>query len=161
MTARGRFLIDVPIGEDWKLIEELRTGVLSCLASVVTDPGSRDLTAMVVSELLEHALKYGAWTSPASCRLEIEGGTNSLSVSVSHPVRAGPDLERLFKTLENLGDPQRREDAYVQRMRELAEQGEGRSGLGLLRVAHEGGCSLSATVSPDGTLTVTAVSRLP
>lgn len=165
MKARGRFVIDLPITEDWNLVEQLRTGVIGCLGAAFPDPDLRELAAMVVSELLENALKYGDWTGtpegPAGCRLEVQGGPETLAVSVSHPARRGENLERLFRALEAIAAAPSAEEAYLARMRELAERGEGASGLGLLRIAHEAGCALSAAVSPEGTLTLTAVSRLP
>ncbi len=166
MRARGRFVIDVPIGEDWDLIEQLRTGILGCLAAAFPAPGLRDLAAMVVGELLENALKYGDWgprpEGPAACRLEVQGGPDLLSVSVAHPVKAGPGLDRLHQALAALASAPSVEEAYLTRMREVAQRaGPGNSGLGLLRIAHEAGCRLSADVTPEGLLTVTALSSLP
>jgi hypothetical protein len=165
MRPRGRFLIDLPIGEDWKLVEQLRTGIIGCLGAAFPDPDVRDLAAMVVSELLENALKYGDWTGtpdgPAACRLEVEGGPEVLKVVVSHPARRGKSLDRLFAALASIEHAPNAEEAYLERMRELAQGREGPGGLGLRRIAHEARCALSAQLNPEGVLTVTALSNLP
>lgn len=161
MSSGSSFRIDLPFVESWQLTEEMRTGILACLATVYPQRDFCELVAMVVSELLENAIKYGDWSrasaAPGIYRLTLEGDGDKLEVAVSHPVIPGPTLDRLFESIRFIAQAPSAEEAYVERLREVAARSDGVGGLGLVRVAHEAGCRLSARLSPDGVLTLSAV----
>ena len=105
---------------------------------------------MVAAELLENALKYGQ-PDPRGIELLVEGGIRFLEVvSTVRPEDLAP-LEERVRWLAAQGDPQQ---AW---MRALAEVfGRGQFGLGLARIASEGGCRISLRMVSPGRLAVRA-----
>jgi hypothetical protein len=110
--------------------------------------------AMVTGELLENAVKYGDWSDAArTFRLHVSGDGRRAAVSVEHPVRQGdPHVLRLLDTLRWLRGFSSAGDAYRARLMAVAaaERPGETGGLGLARVAYEGGCALRADL--DGEL---------
>jgi hypothetical protein len=99
---------------------------------------------MVVAELLENAVKHGQ-PDAGAIELLVEGEVRFIEVVNS--VRQ-TDLARLEERVDWLaaqGDPQQ---AWLRALSEVFEKGE--FGLGLARIASEGGCRISLRmVSPD------------
>lgn len=158
------FSIDLPVRNEWRNIDLLRTSVQNCFTAVFSDLDGCNTVSIVTGELLENAMKYGHWTDsdePGTFRLRVEGTDDATIVSVENPV--APDknaLRELETTLEWINKHDSPEEAYRARLIEIAsaESEPGESKLGLVRVAYEGNCRLDAKV--DGrTLTVTA--RIP
>jgi hypothetical protein len=78
---------------------------------------------------------------------------------VSNPV--APDdkeIARLAAELDRIRRAPSPQEAYLDAMRRVALTGGG-SGLGLSRIAHEGGCDVTAEVGPGWVLTVRATTR--
>ncbi len=153
-----RFSIDVPVRNQWADIERLRASVQNCLMAVFTDVGGVNALAMVTGELLENAVKYGHWGSDGGVfRLRVSGDRRQAAVTVENPVDDGAEgPARVEATLRWLGRFQDAGAAYQARLLEVAAAPRGTSGgLGLARVAYEGGCRLRAERAPN-TLRVTA-----
>jgi two-component sensor histidine kinase len=131
--------------------------------AVFTDMGGVDALAMVTGELLENAVKYGCWTSGGGVfRLRLWGDRRGATVAVENPVGdddEGPArVESALRFLERFADT---EAAYRARLLEIAAAPRGSSGgLGLVRVAYEGGCRLRADREGQ-TLRVTAEMVFP
>lgn len=105
---------------------------------------------MVAAELLENAFKHGQ-QDPRGIELFVDGDVRY--VEVTGTVRAedlGP-LEARVKWLSEQGDPKQ---AWMRALAEVFEQGE--FGLGLARIASEGGCRLSLRMVSPGRLAVRA-----
>jgi hypothetical protein len=150
-VVRRRLLIDLPVRNEWSNIELVRTAILNCFAAVFNEMDSCRAVATVISELLENAIKYGDWSHPEldSLRLEIEGNTDAVTVSVEHPVDPrSASLVTLMDTLRWLSAFQSPAEAYRARLSEFAEKPPeaGISRLGLARIAYEGNCTLRAEV---------------
>jgi hypothetical protein len=82
-----------------------------------------------------------------------------VKVEVASPIREGsPHLERIASTLEWISHFPTARDAYIARMRAIAEQPEktGESKMGLVRIAYEGPCAIEANAAPDGVMRVRA-----
>lgn len=150
MSAPGndfRFFIDVPVSTQWRNIELLRASVQNCLAAVFSDVAGRDALAMVTGELLENAVKYGSWDSGDGVfRLRVWGDANAGHIEVENPVAPGDEGPRraieLIEWLRGFPTP---EEAYQARLLHVAAAPRGTAGgLGLARVAYEGGCRLRA-----------------
>lgn len=161
-----RLLLDLLVHNEWRNIALLRTSVKSCYQAVFSDSGDRDTLAMVTSELLENAMKYGAWqaTDPNLIRLQVCSNDDKARVTVESPVIPdGKSVTSLMETLAWLQSFESPEQAYLARLNEIAEaadQGQESSEssrLGLVRIAYEGNCSLSAQFDDQkGILAVTA-----
>jgi hypothetical protein len=150
--ATRRLIIDLPVRNEWSNVDLVRTAILNCFAAVFNDLDGCRAVATVISELLENAIKYGAWDHSEgehSLHLAISGEDQRVLVSVEHPVVAdSPDVARLQQTIRWLQTFSRPEDAYRARLNEFAaERGPPESGisrLGLARIAYEGNCRLRA-----------------
>jgi hypothetical protein len=140
---------------NWRAIETLRSSLLGCVAAIL---GSRELgetASIVISELLENAVKYGAWSGPAG-RLEVElvARGQSFHVRVANPVsERQPSVARLEETIAWIRRFPDGEAAYRARLAEIARSpAQSGSGLGLVRVAREGPCSLHVESTSDRVL---------
>jgi hypothetical protein len=154
-----RFAIDVPISNHWDNVELLRMSVQSCLTAVLRDVDGSELLAMVTGELVENAIKYGAWANAAAFRLRVDGEGGEASITVENPVAGS--AEPLFSTLRWLEQFPSAAEAYSTKVKELSKlpRGSQTGGLGLVRVAYEADCRLAAEVN-QGVLRVAARMRL-
>jgi hypothetical protein len=160
------FSLDLPVRNEWRNVELLRTSVENCFQAVFSDLDGKSAISMVTGELLENALKYGDWDSEESrraFRLRVDGDRTRAVVTVQNPIKPGdPGLREVLDTVAWIRTFKTPGDAYRARLLEIAQSAEGDdapSRLGLVRVAYEGNCSVEATV--DGaTLTVTARMQL-
>jgi len=118
--------------------------------------------AMVAQELLENAVKYGAFSGADRIRLEIRVAAGDVTVEVTN--RVGLDeahLRRFDQTVQWIRGFQDPFEAYVERMKAVSAQpyAHGQSGLGLTRIAYEGRCLIDFWVDAASTLAVSAVYR--
>jgi hypothetical protein len=154
------FSLDLPVRNEWRNVELLRTSVENCFQAVFADLDGKTAISMVTGELLENALKYGDWESAEACRafrLRVEGDRARAVVTVQNPVKPDdPGLREVLDTVAWIRTFKSPGDAYRARLLEIAQsEGEAASRLGLVRVAYEGNCTVEASVD-GGTLTVTA-----
>lgn len=159
------FSIDLPVRNEWKNVDLVRTSVQNCFAAVFADIDGCNALSMVTGELLENAMKYGLWKADdpsQTFRLQVNGGKELTRVIVENPVNPdAPGLSELFKTLEWIRGFDTPAEAYRARLLEIAsaEDDPSKSKLGLVRIAYEGNCSLSAEVE-GATLSMVAELRL-
>jgi anti-sigma regulatory factor (Ser/Thr protein kinase) len=152
-----RLLIALVVPHDWERIELVRTAVGACAFAVYGDDELRDALSMVAAELLENAIKYGS--AHTDVELSIRDDAGALTVTVANGVDAGsPHLPKLSERLEwlrSFADPAQ---AYTRALTSIYGDGtiEGSSGLGIVRIAYEGGCSVECDLSRVGQVTVHA-----
>jgi hypothetical protein len=144
------FSIDLPVRSEWANVDLLRTSVQNCFTAIFSDiEGCRSL-AMVTGELIENAIKYGDWTGTVDeqrFRLRVWGEGRSARVSVENPVHTGDgNAEQVMRTLGWMQSFPSPTEAYRAKLLEIAgaDREPGNSRLGLVRVAYEGNCVLSA-----------------
>ncbi|HET7504919.1 MAG TPA: hypothetical protein VFK02_28040 [Kofleriaceae bacterium] len=143
------FSIDLPVRSEWANVDLLRTSLESCFTTMFTDPDGCRSLAMVTGELVENAIKYGDWScaSDHRFRLRVWGEGRSAHVLVENPVQhASGNAAEVLRTLgwmRGFGSPI---EAYRARLLEVAAAGasSGDSKLGLVRIAYEGNCLLTA-----------------
>jgi hypothetical protein len=159
MKGRFGFSIDLPVRNDWRNVDLMRSSVQSCFTAVFRDIDGCHAMSMVTGELLENAMKYGEWTGEREqvFRLRITGDSSHASIVVENPAsRASGHVERLQQAIDwirNFANPR---DAYRTRLREIADAELGQSRqLGLVRVAYEGNGLLSCSF--DGSIVVVTV----
>jgi hypothetical protein len=165
------FSIDLPVRSDWGNVDLLRTSVQNCFTAVFSDIDGCQALAMVTGELLENAIKYGAFRPDegGAFRLRVWGegvrgpqGSRDAHVEVENPVKEGdPHVAELLATLKWIAGFPSAKEAYRAKLLEIAaETGDlSRSRLGLVRIAYEGNCTLRAELDGD-VLRVTADSKL-
>lgn len=160
------FHLEIPIGPKWRNIELLRSACLNCIVAVFEDHEPGNVVGMVASELLENAVKYGDWTRPGQpyLNLRVRGTKQSVVIDVASPVAPASDhYATLRATLDRIRTFPTRRDAYLARMREIAEQpaGSGISRMGLVRIAYEGACRIEARLTEDDMLHIIATVEPP
>lgn len=149
------FKIDVPVRNEWANVSLLVTSVQNCFNAMFSNVDGSQTVAMVTGELLENAIKYGSWTQGRYLRLSVGGGAGRARVSVENPAEAG-SVTDLQRTLEWIKEFPSAQAAYRARLLAIAQTSDPDvSKLGLIRIAYEGRCTLSAELL-DGTARVTA-----
>lgn len=149
--------LELSIPADWARIDSAREAVGGCLAAAYGTGELDDSLAMVCAELLENAIKHGL-PDPEGVTLRLGEEDGALVMAVSNAVDPElPNATRLRDTvawLQGFADPA---EAYLAAMSQVyAEAGEREveGGLGLARVAHEGGCRIACDLSVPGRVTV-------
>lgn len=155
--------LELTVHPEWQLVERVRTAATAGLAMLLP-PERCEILGMVVSELLENALKYGDYSKqhgvPAAAHLKVVGTETEVEIVVEHPVHDGSDhLRRLFTLLGRLAAAESPEQAYVDQLREVAIRDGGSGGLGLARICYEASCRIDARQLPDGRLRI--ATRVP
>lgn len=151
------FHLDLPVGVEWPSIELLRTALLNILSAIFTNSDFCDAVSMTSGELLENACKYGDWSASKTLfRLKVAGDHHRVTVEVSNPVSNFGGAEEVVNTVRWIRSMPSVQEAFSAKLQEIASDNTGSSGLGLVRIAYEGGCSLDATVAPNHVLTVRA-----
>jgi hypothetical protein len=164
--AARPFRLALPVRPGWSAAEALRGAVEACLRAAVDGADDRAALALVAGELIEGAVGHGAWDAPAAAdrafELRLEADLDAVRVSVERPVREGdPAVERLLGDVRRLAGAGCAEQAYVDRLRLLVAGVGDPEALSLARVAHEGGCVVSAELATDGVLRLVAIRRAP
>src|SRR5512145_256779 len=147
--------VRLPIGPEWDAIEPLRASVLACVGAVFPDAALAERIALVAAELMENAVKYGAWSDREDeCfSLLVTGSDERVSIEVTNPVApGGGGLERLVCELERISSSPSPEEAFLKGLRAVALRR--RDGLGLARIAYEGGCDVTAEIVGGGRILV-------
>lgn len=146
------FSIDLPVRSDWSNVDLLRTSVQNCFTAIFSDVEGCSLLAMVTGELIENAVKYGDWNGSDEQRfhLRVWGKGRSAHVSVENPVSPGSEgAKEVLKTLSWMRGFPSASEAYRAKLLEVveADREPGTSKLGLVRIAYEGNCTLTAELS--------------
>jgi hypothetical protein len=148
--------IRLPLSAQW--LERVRTTV-----SDVLHTQSRELRTaalLAASELAENVLKFGRPTDDAADgAVRVQLAADELRVSSE----SGSSPERFRSVamlIERIASCQDTELLYVERLNQLlGSPGSESSGLGLIRVAHEGAFVLGCSYD-EPNLTITAVRKL-
>jgi hypothetical protein len=143
------FSIDLPVRSEWSNVDLLRTSVQNCFTAIFSDIEGCHSLAMVTGELIENAIKYGDWSGPDEQRfhLRVWGEGRSAHVSVENPVQQSDgNAAEVMKTLGWMRGFASPCDAYRAKLLEVAAaaRAPGDSKLGLVRIAYEGNCQLTA-----------------
>jgi len=103
-TGNFDFSIDLPVRNEWKNVDLLRTSVQNCFIAVFSDVDGCHSLAMVTGELVENAVKYGDWSGDERCfRLRVHGEERHAYVAVENPIRDGDQsVHRLLATIERI-----------------------------------------------------------
>lgn len=149
--------LDVRIPTEWGRIEPARETVGHLIEAVFADTDLKDALSMVCAELLENAIKYGK-PDARGVRLQLHEEQDGLVIAVTNAVESGSHhmsvLREKIAWIRGFSDPT---EAYMAALAQVYErpEEEQNGGLGLVRIAYEGGCSLDCS-SDDSTLTVLA-----
>jgi hypothetical protein len=154
--------LDLRIAPEWDAVKAVWEPCRSTLGSRGLTADEAYQVAMVAQELLENAVKYGAFPPGERVSLGVRVAPDEVTVEVRS--RVGVDdahlrrFDQMIQWIRGFQDPF---EAYVERLKQVASQpyAPGESGLGLTRIAYEGRCVLDFYVDEENVLAVSAVYR--
>ncbi|MCC6557293.1 MAG: hypothetical protein IT372_30445 [Polyangiaceae bacterium] len=155
------FRLELPISQRWQNIDALHRTIAGSTEDLLDDPRISQTLAMVASELIENAVKYGAWSRSRAAGVVVQRRETPtgdvIEIEVTNPVHGAGDFLAVQSTLDWIASFPSPREAYISRIRQLAEDVEiEQSRLGLVRVAYEGGCQVRAELLEGDMLRVTA-----
>jgi hypothetical protein len=154
--------LDLLVPADWTGIDRVREVVVGCLGTVCRSEGDdvADALSMVSAELLENAMKYGDAGRPEILfSLALRSEPNELVVTVANSTGGDSrNLDALHSRVAWLKGFSSPAEAYVAALGDLYNRADSAvgGGLGLVRVAHEGGCTVAIDASGPGWVRVRA-----
>ena len=157
MTAA--LTLDVELQPDWRNVTRASEAAALLTFGTYGNADLRDAIAMISAELLENAIKYA--DPHELVRLSIEEDGATIVVSVTNAVVQPRDVHRLAERVAWLDKYPDAATAWAEALL-LVTSDDGddiHGGLGILRIAYEGGSRIEYDASTPGFLTVRA--RLP
>jgi hypothetical protein len=157
--------IKLMLDANWEDIENLRTESGRFLSSHNLSNEIVDAVTMIISELAENSIKYGSFADPdRKVEINMSLSSDAITVEVINPFdeTAHPHLKRLDKTIQWIRGYQNPFEAYIERMKEVSKKplADEESGLGLVRIAYEGGAILDFFVNENGMVNISTISML-
>ncbi|WP_248360705.1 ATP-binding protein [Anaeromyxobacter oryzae] len=154
--------LELTLPPDWAAVKAVWEPCRSMLEEAGLGPDEAYAISMVAQELLENAVKYGAFGPGEAVRIRVRVERDDVTVEVAS--RLGVDdahlrvFDRTVQWIRSFQDPF---EAYVERLKQVSSEpyAHGKSGLGLTRIAYEGRCVLDFYVDSGNTLAVSAVYR--
>lgn len=145
----GKNSLQVTIDLNWGIIHQVWEEASVFLRGY--EKNIRDDTLMVISELLENAVKYGEVTlETGQIVFELKREADWLIIKVSNPVKNKGDINQVTAHIDRIntsGDPI---GLYLERLSELKKgNAAGKIQLGLYRIAYEGEYSLHYIILND------------
>lgn len=150
----GHIHLEISVPLDWNRIEPIRRSVALAVTAVFGADELGASLAMVSAELLENAVKYGTREAPVRLTVQEEGGEVTILVQ-NHLPPGSPHAPVLRERLAWLATFATTEEAYMAAMERAYESGT-EGGLGVVRIAHEGGCRLTIETTTGDEVTVRA-----
>lgn len=149
-----RLALTLEVAPSWDEINTVREGVLRLMSTIARDQAAP--ISMVVSELLENAVKYGVQGRASSLGLFIDQKRVSVSVT-NHVATDSPKPAELVAHVAWLREFQDPVAAFTAALGSAVKnRSPAESGIGLARVLCEGGCKLECSVSEPGVVVVLA-----
>jgi hypothetical protein len=154
--------LELRLPAEWDAVKSAWDPCRAALAKAGLSDDETYQLAMVAQELLENAVKYGAFTNGERILLGVRAADEDVVVEVKS--RVGVDdahLRRFDRTIQWIRGFQDPFEAYVERMKIVSAQPyfHGESGLGLTRIAYEGRSIIDFYVDEHDVLAVSAVYR--
>jgi hypothetical protein len=151
--------VELCIPPEWARIDPVRQAVGLCIAAVFANDDLKDALGMVCAELLENAIKYGK-PDPRGVRIRLNEENRRVCISVTNAVEEASHhlsvLQQRVAWISNFATPSEAYMAALAQVYERAEEEGGEGGLGLVRIAYEGGCRLDVSSPAEGMLMVRA-----
>lgn len=145
----------------WEDIEQVRNSSREFLKAHALSENIMDSLTMVVSELVENAIKYGSYRSGGSIDISITIEANIIIIEVKNPIDSTglPFLRHLDETIQWIRGYQDPFESYIIKLRQISSKSlqDMECGLGLVRISFEGRSILDFYVSENNILNVSAV----
>jgi len=162
MEAPRATKLELRVSPDWAAVQTAWEPCRSALVRAGLGEDEAYQLAMVSQELLENAVKYGAFREGEAVALAVRVAPNDVTIEVKN--RVGVDeahLRRFDQVVQWIRGFQDPFEAYVERLKLVSARpyAHGESGLGLTRITYEGRCALDFFVDESSVLAVSAVYR--
>ena len=146
----------------WDDIEETRKTALKFIKDQRFTENTVYRVLMVMSELIENAIKYGHFSKPEDDIIVIISLLKqSAMIEVVHRTKESDaaNLKKMDTIIQGIRSYQDPFEAYAKKLEEVANRSmdNNDSGLGLVRIAYEGGAVLDFIVDENEYINVTAV----
>jgi len=155
---------ELQIVPEWDRIDETRDMVLKYLENNNIQFEKAYSVGMIVSELLENAIKYGKATAQSPVTLEIDIDNRELTVEMKNTILESNryNLHKLDRTLQWFHSFQSPFEAYMEKLKEISSRDirDRESGLGLVRIAYEGQGNIDFYLDENDMLCVSVVVSL-
>ncbi len=145
----------------WDEIEKSRNQISQFLIDQNISENNVHSATMIFSELIENGVKYGKFSSGDNVEAHINIDDHLITIEVINPI--GPagrkhlkELDEMIQWIRGYQDPF---EAYIEKLKKVAKMPikDKKSGLGLVRIAYEGGAILDFFINEDNKLNVSAV----
>jgi hypothetical protein len=160
--------LTIEINPIWQQIEKSREQCDGFLKGLNFTEENRDAVCMVLSELLENAVKYGIFQSTdEKIPINIQADPEYVFLSVKSPLgdreSNSERMKRLDFIIQWIRSYQAPFQAYLERLKLVAARDltDDESGLGLVRIAYEGEAVVDFYVDENEDLTISAVYAIP
>jgi hypothetical protein len=152
--------LELSVPPDWAAVKAVWDPCREMLVDAGLLADEAYALAMVAQELLENAVKYGAFSPGDALRMRVRVEQEEVTVEVAS--RLGVDdahlhvFDQAVQWIRSFQDPF---EAYVERLKQVSAEPyrHGKSGLGLTRIAYEGRCAIDFYVDSGNNLSVSAV----
>jgi len=151
------------IKPDWTQIERIRQETQHFVEARDFPRTVAEAVVMVLSELVENAIKYGHYQSPDDkIAYSLAIGRDSIIVEVTNPFAENENFQELDRTIQWIRGYQNPFQAYVEKVKEIAGRplADMQSGLGLVRIAYQGQAIIDFYLKNDNSIAVSAVYHL-
>ncbi|WP_372683188.1 hypothetical protein [Desulfosarcina sp.] len=145
----------------WDELEKVRNQLGRFLIDQHLSEFQNHAATMVFNELIEKGIKYGKFGPGDQIESHITIDDRMITIEVVTPVDETnhihlQELDEMIQWIRGYQDPF---EAYIEKLKKVARLpiDDKKSGLGLVRIAYEGGAILDFCNIEDGRLNVTAV----
>ncbi|MCK5673682.1 MAG: hypothetical protein KAH95_09905 [Spirochaetales bacterium] len=156
--------VEAKLKPQWKEVEKARVICEEFLEEKEYSTDTIDSITMIISELVENAVKYGDFVSiDDGIGISLLTG-KKIIIEVKCPIikTKNHHFKRLDRTIQWIRGHQNPFEAYIEKLKVVSvrSKNDNESGLGLFRIAYEGMAVLDFYVSEDGIISVSAVYEL-
>ena len=146
--------LEVELVPEWRNVTRASEAVALLALGSYGDDDLRDTLAMVSSELLENAIKYA--DPQRLVKLTVHDDASDIVVAVTNAVVRSEEVQRLADRVAWLRSHDDPAAAWAAAIAQATTPSGVRGGLGILRIAYEGGSRIDYDASQPGVLTVRA-----
>jgi hypothetical protein len=151
--------LEVELLPEWSNVTRASNAVALLVQTTYGDLDLCDALAMISSELLENAIKYA--DPQTLVKLEIRDGATDIVVEVTNAIVRAEEVQRLAERIAWMRAHDDPAAAWAAALAEATSPPGERGGLGLLRIAYEGGSQIDFDYSTPGMLKVRASMAKP
>jgi len=145
----------------WDEIEKARNQISRFLVDHHILEDLVQAETMIFSELIENGVKYGKFLPGDHVETHVNIDDHLITIEVIHPIDTADrdHLRELDEMIQWIRGYQDSFEAYIEKLKEIAKKSikDKKSGLGLVRIAYEGGAILDFYINEDSKLNVSAV----